>query len=96
MLVNFSLLGEMAGCEFNHLVPAYIDNLCRLGLAEIPPMWIYMSPGVYDPLEKAPVIEDIKAQIELNPELRANIERRGLRVTELGKQFANVCVAKKA
>ena len=96
VLVNFSLLGEMAGCEFNHLVPAYIDNLCRLGLAEIPPMWIYMSPGVYEPLEKSPVVENIKTQIELNPEFRAKIERRGLRITELGKQFAIVCVAKKA
>lgn len=96
VLVNFSLLGELAGCEFNHLVPAYIDNLCRLGLAEIPPMWAYVSLGVYDPLEKSPVVMDIKAQIEKNPELKAQVERRGLRVTELGKQFANVCVAKKA
>lgn len=96
VLVNFSLLGEIAGCEFNHLVPAYIDNLCRLGLAEIPSMWAYMSPGVYDPLEKSSVVMALKAQIELNPELKANVERRGLRVTELGKQFAHVCVAKKA
>jgi Abortive infection alpha len=40
VLVNFSQLGEAAGCEFIHLVPAYIDNLCRLGLADIPAMFI--------------------------------------------------------
>lgn len=96
VLVNFSLLGEIAGCEFNHLIPAYIDNLCRLGLAEIPLMWVYMTPGVYDPLEQSPTVMAVKAQIELNPELRATVERRGLRVTELGKQFAHICVAKKA
>ena len=96
VLVNFSLLGEAAGCEYKHLVPAYLDNLCRLGLAEIPPMFVYMSQGIYDPLEKSPVVEAIKADIEKNPELRATIERRGLRVTELGKQFARVCVARKA
>lgn len=96
VLVNFSLLGEIAGCEFNHLVPAYIDNLCRLGLAEIPPMWAYMSPGVYDPLENSPVVTVVKKQIEQNPEIKASVERRGLRITELGKQFARVCVARKA
>lgn len=95
VLVNFSLLGEMAGCEFNHLVPAYIDNLCRLGLAEIPPMWTYTSPGVYDPLEKSQTVMALKEQIEQNPELVANIERGGLRITQLGKQFAHICVAKK-
>lgn len=96
VLVNFSHLGEIAGCEYKHLVPAYLDNLCRLGLAEIPPMFVYLAPGVYDPLENSPVIQTLKAQIEQNPELRPNLERRGLRVTELGKQFARVCVARKA
>jgi hypothetical protein len=96
VLVNFSHLGDLAGCEFKHLVPAYIDNLCRLGLAEIPSMFVYMSPGVYDPLEKSPVVERLKQQIELNPELKATIKRKGLRVTELGKQFAGICVARKA
>lgn len=96
VLVNFSHLGDIAGCEYRHLVPAYLDNLCRLGLAEIPPMFVYMSPGVYDPLENSPVIQTLKSQIEQNPELRPNVERRGLRVTELGKQFARICVARKA
>lgn len=96
VLVNFSHLGDIAGCEYKHLVPAYLDNLCRLGLAEIPPMFSYTSPGVYEPLENSPLIQAVKAQIEANPEFRPNVERRGLRVTELGKQFARVCVARKA
>ena len=96
VLVNYSQLGEAAGCEFNHLVPAYIDNLCRLGLADIPAMFIYMSPGVYDALENSPVVAALKTQIELNPDLRANVERKGLKITEPGKQFARVCVARKA
>ena len=96
VLVNYSQLGEAAGCEFNHLVPAYIDNLCRLGLADIPAMFVYMSPGVYDALESSPVITAIKAQIEQDPELKANVERKGLKITELGKQFARICVARKA
>lgn len=96
VLVNYSHLGEIVGCEYKHLVPAYLDNLCRLGLAEIPPLFVYLAPGVYDPLENSPVIQTLKSQIEQNSELRANLERKGLRVTELGKQFARVCVARKA
>ena len=96
VLVNFSHLGEIAGCEFKHLVPAYIDNLCRLGLAEIPSMFVYMSSGVYDALEKSPVVESLRQRIEQNPEITAVVQRKGLRVTELGKQFARICVARKA
>lgn len=92
--VNFSLLGEAAGCEFNNLVPTYIDNLCRLGIVEVPPMWQYTSPGVYEPLENSPFIIRAKWMIEQNPEIKSVVERRGLRVTELGKQFVRICVQK--
>jgi len=96
MLVNYSHLGEVAGCEFTHSTPSYIDNLCRLGLADVPAMFQYTVQGVYEPLESSPVILQLRANIEANPELTPQIERRGLRITELGKQFARVCVARKA
>ncbi|WP_452178439.1 Abi-alpha family protein [Ideonella paludis] len=35
VMINFSLLGQEANLEFPHLTPTYIDNLCRLGLAEV-------------------------------------------------------------
>lgn len=59
-------------------------------------MFVYMSAGIYDPLEQSAVVTTVKAQIEQNPEFKATIERKGLRVTELGKQFARICVARKA
>lgn len=95
MLVNHSQLGEIAGCEFQHLTPAYIDNLCRLGLAEVPSMFQYTSKGVYDNLENSAIVQKLKTDIETNPEFRVVLERRGLRITELGKQFAGICVARK-
>lgn len=95
VLVNFSLLAQRVGLEYPQLTPTYIDNLCRLGLAEVPPMYMYTSKGVYDPLENDPKILDLKLQIEKNPEWTAVVERKGLKVTELGKQFANVCVKQK-
>ena len=95
-LVNFSHLGKVAGCEYQHLIPTYIDNLCRLGLAEVPALFAYTGKGLYDALEHDIDIENIKNEIEKNPELKAVIVRKGLRITELGKQFARICVSRKA
>jgi hypothetical protein len=48
VLVHFSHLGNIAGCQYPHMTPTYIDNLCRLGLAEVPAFWEYTAKGVYD------------------------------------------------
>lgn len=74
------------------MTPTYIDNLCRLGLAEVPPFFEYTTPGIYDPLEKHPEVESVKKAIELNEKVRAVVQRKGLLVTELGKQFCKICV----
>jgi hypothetical protein len=94
VLVNFSLLGYIAGCEFSQMTPTYIDNLCRLGLAEVQDSE-YTAKGVYDAVEVFPEVQQEKAKIENNPELKAVIVRRGLHITELGKQFVRVCVTPK-
>ena len=96
VLVHFSLLGIRAGVEFPNLTPTYLDNICRLGLAEIPPMYEYTAKGTYDLLEGAPEVQNAKAEIEADPEWKVDIERSGLRVTELGRQFANICVLRKS
>ncbi|SPP31211.1 hypothetical protein ARAF_0324 [Arsenophonus endosymbiont of Aleurodicus floccissimus] len=36
ILKNFSQIGERAGCDYVQLIPAYLDNLVRMGLCEIP------------------------------------------------------------
>jgi hypothetical protein len=95
VLVNFSKFGITAGCEFENLMPVYIDNLCRLGLAEVPTFFEYFAPSVYDELENDIAIQAVKAYIERDEEWHAKIVRRGLFVTQLGKQFASVCVSKK-
>jgi hypothetical protein len=95
VLINFSLIGKQVGVEFPNLTPTYLNNLCRLGLAEIPAMFQYTGKGVYDPVENAPEVLNAKSDIEQNPKWHATIQRNGLRVTELGKQFARVCVLRK-
>ena len=92
VLRNFSVLGEEAGCESPQNTPAYIDNLCRLGLAEVPSMFQYTVPGVYDNLENHPTVLSHKQQLENHPTFVLRIERRGLKITDLGRQFCHICV----
>ena len=56
----------------------------------------YTEKGVYDQLENAPEVQQQKLQIEQNPELTCVLEQKTLRVTELGKQFARICVLQKS
>jgi hypothetical protein len=95
VLVHYSHLGVQAGCEYPHMTPTYIDNLCRLGLAEVPTFWEYTTKGVYEALENDPQVKAHKASIEANPEIQPVLEKKGLRVSELGKQFARACVVQK-
>jgi hypothetical protein len=96
VLMNFSHLGVIAGCEYPQMTPTYLDNLCRLGLAEIPAFGEYTTKSVYDSLESDPVIKAVMAELEKNAEITPVLERKHLRVTELGKQFARTCVVPKA
>lgn len=95
ILVHFSHLGQLAGCEFPEMAPTYIDNLCRLGLAEVPAFLTYTTKGVYEPLESDPQVVKIKTSLEANEQLKPVIKRKGMQITELGKQFAKICVVRK-
>ena len=96
IMMNFSQLGEIAACEFPALTPTYIDNLCRLGLAEIPSMFQYTGKGVYDALENSEIIKQAKLNNENSPDFNLTINRKGLRVTQLGRQFVAICVTQKS
>lgn len=91
VLINFSHIGNIAGCEFPYLTPTYLDNLCRLGLAEIPPFYHFTSLGIYDAIEKDPLVLTVIENINKHPEQKSKVERRGLKITPLGKQFITVC-----
>lgn len=95
VLVNQSLLGVEAGCEHIDLVPTYIDNLCRLGLAEVPENYYYTTSGIYDAIEN--VLQGlVQALSHVDPERKGILKRKALIVTTLGKQFARVCVTPKS
>jgi hypothetical protein len=92
LLSNFSLLGYEAGCQLPDLTPTYINNLCRLGLADIPTFLEYTAQGIYDPLENHPTVLALKNRLENDEKRKFEIERKGLQVSALGKQFCKACV----
>lgn len=95
ILTHHSLLGTVARCEYPQMTPTYLGNLCRLGLAEVPEFMQYTAKGVYDALEADPVVKGIVKQFEADPARRVVVDRKGLRVTQLGHQFARICVVRK-
>lgn len=94
-LRHFSLLGYEAGCVHPELTPSYLDNLCRPGLAEVPDFDYYTAPGVYEPLEKHPIVLAAVAEVQKMEGRTPEVKQKALRVTSLGKQFCEACVVQR-
>ena len=60
---NQSMLDHEAGVDHPELVPGYLDNLCRLGLAQIPELHFLANKELYDPLESDAPMIDLMNQI---------------------------------
>ncbi|BDA94739.1 hypothetical protein E5AUHO_23280 [Citrobacter freundii] len=90
VLRNFSLIGQRAGCEHIELVPAYLDNLVRMGLCVIPDGMAYTSDTWYSPLINHP---DILSKIEEMKQVnrQTEIKKSVLTITDFGRQFALAC-----
>lgn len=89
---NFSFVGREAGCMAPELTQSYLDNLCRLGLLEMPFGTSLAVPNTYEQLENASELECFKEQI-LSRDKQVRIERRVIRVTDFGRLFCSACVA---
>ncbi|MDD5290780.1 MAG: DUF4393 domain-containing protein [Patescibacteria group bacterium] len=92
---NFSHIGKKAGCEHQQLLPNYLDNLCRLGLLEIPPMVHIVAEGLYEELESDKALDPIKKQVEAKEGWTLSFNRKEISLTTLGKQFCLACVIDK-
>jgi hypothetical protein len=90
-LKNFSTVASEAGCEHLGLGPAYVDNLVRLGLVEIPPSEALVKVDRYEPLENHPDLLPLKAAI-LAKGRKVIFERGLMRLTSFGRQFCVACV----
>lgn len=65
----FSTLALDAGCEHPERLPLYIDNLCRLGLAEVRAVRIADDTRMFRALENHPQVQETIARIEARPPL---------------------------
>ena len=92
---NFSDIGPNAGCEHAKLCPGYLNNLCRLGLLDIPSGVFLTAPGTYEPLENSPELEAQKDYILKNLQGSISFEHKMVAITDFGKQFVNSCVIEK-
>jgi len=91
VLQNFSHLALRAQCQHPQLCATYIDNFCRLGLVETLPFYQYLDDS-YDEIEADPLLRSLVADIESSQERIATIERKGLRITTMGKQLIQTCL----
>lgn len=83
---GLSMIGAEAGCRYPDRVPAYLNNLFRLGL-----VWFSREPlddpGVYQVLEAQPdVIEAMRRAG------RASTVRRSIHLTPFGIDFCETCL----
>jgi hypothetical protein len=84
--MGFSMIGAEAGCRDLERVPAYLNNLNRLGL-----IWFLREP--IDDVLRYPVLE---AQPEVMEAMktagRARTIRRSIHLTPFGRDFCEVCL----
>lgn len=83
---GLTMIGQEAGTRFADSVPAYLDNLHRLGL-----IWFSRDPiedlSAYQVLEAQPAIQDAMDRAG-----RARMIRRSIRLTTFGRDFCDTCL----
>ena len=82
-----TMIGARAGCRYVDRVPAYLNNLNRLGL-----IWFSRDtlhdPVVYQVLEAQPEALEAAKSVRM-----AKIVRRSIHLTPFGEDFCRVCLA---
>jgi hypothetical protein len=83
---NLNMMGTQAGTRYPERVPAYVNNLERLGLICFSDQPLD-DPGRYEVLEAQP-----EAMDAIKRAGRARTVQRTIRLTEFGKDFCDVCL----
>lgn len=91
---NVSVIGTLSGCENKDLMPAYFDNLIRLGLIEILNETL-AETGIYDQLLNDTDVVNLINKIDSFENSQPKIKKRVVRITDLGKLFSDACVIEK-
>lgn len=92
---NYSHLYKKVAIQKINQIPTYLDNLCRLGLLEIPQYIFLSAPNTYESLENDGAIDNVKKTIENRGNATVEFERKIVRLTSFGKQFIKHVVVEK-
>ena len=82
---GINMIGTEAGCRFLERVPAYLNNLYRLGL-----IWFSREP-LEDPM-RYQVLEAQPEVLTAMGRSRSKTIRRSIRLTPFGEDFCDVCL----
>ena len=93
-VANASHIGKEARCEHPILVQAGLDNLCRLGLLEIPHDEYLMGENLYEPIEQEEELQVLKREVEASGRTVV-FQRKVIRRTVFGQQFCEACIVEK-
>ncbi len=83
---GLSMIGEQAGCRYLDRLPAYLNNLYRLGL-----IW-FSREAMTDPLEYQVLEAQPKVTEALETSGRGKTVRRSIHLTPFGQDFCDVCL----
>ncbi|MFT4287162.1 Abi-alpha family protein [Nocardioides sp.] len=87
---GLSMIGIRAGVRYHESVPAYLNNLTRLGL-------IWQSPEPVGELLRYQVVEAQPDVLEAKHTVRkSHVVRRSIHLTPFGSDFARLCFASEA
>ncbi|HHQ4535821.1 TPA: DUF4393 domain-containing protein [Aeromonas veronii] len=89
---NFTVLGEKIGVNDYGRMPSYLDNLCRLGLLEIPASYSLIGEDTYKHLDEHPFVKAVCESINNQEGRKSELVHKTIIVTGLGRQFINACV----
>jgi hypothetical protein len=95
-LVYFSTFSNSANIAIPDNLPSYFNNLCRLGLTEIPEGMYLSENNPYGALESEPIVRQTISTINQMSGTEAEIKRLVIRPTPLGQQFIRACVQSSA
>lgn len=88
---EFSVLPDVAGCEYPELGPSYLVNIARLGIANISYTTYSTLPNSYEPIYNHPEIIKQKSFYEAHDK-RVEIKRGTFTRTEFGAKFFDACI----
>ena len=90
LIRNFSDIGYGI-CDYPGNICAYIENLERLKLIEIPPLLTLMDKNSYTTLKHHPAVLQVLKNNEHIPNVKFEYDEKFFKLTQFGIQFIQAC-----